>query len=1153
VTRKSVGILAGIVVVLLGALLAIPALIDWTHFKDDLAIRMEGVLGRKFSIDGKVSFSFLPSPTFLAETVHLAEQDGAAQGISIVLPRLEVRPRLLPLLAGRLEIASLVLISPEIHLTRLVTADTEGRWDTTGTQQSSIEPAPPAGSASAPQPSSIAPSFPNAQPSPITKSSPIDSVTLKNGTLVYEPAGRPTWRFDKVEASFAAQSGGGGRLVGAARFAGLNVSFEAVHGSAMPGQATPMNFSLSTTEGAGVLRLGGQVTGAGDDRRLKGKLSFKAGDLSRLLAALGDRAPPLALPLGNVGLEATVNGSKHEIDLDALTMTLGGVEGTGNASLTFGGTPQFDLKLGFGRLDLDSLLAGLRAVTPPGPSEPVSSAAYKDTGKDAGTSLTDAPVSNASVQSGGFSLPTGFSASVDLNAGLTVFHGGLLQGAHVNAVLANGEVTLNQASLSLPGNSEANLFGFLVAPQGVPSFEGSFEAASDDLRGLLDWLKVDTSSVPADRLHAARLAGNVKISSGVIDFSGTQIRLDGTKIDTAATLRLGERPALGASFAVDTLNADAYWPRPKDEIPTERPAPSANSPSANAPAANGPVAVGLSNPSPASPFFASWLSHLDANVKGRIGQLVARGLTAQEVTVDGSWLQGQLGLRDLSVGDLVGAQLHLDGGIDGLSEGPVGFRALHYLLRSKQPDRLIRQIGLTLPIDAEKLGAVSMSGTLDGGLDAVTIDSRTDIAGGVLALAGKLATPLASPHFEGTLDASHANFSQLLRIWAPDYRPASSLGAFAATAHVAGDASVLSLTDLKIKAGPVAATGDVRVLLVGKPRIDAALSTGELPIDSFLQVNRPSATNAVPPPTREEPRHGLPVTPPDRVLAAPRAAVMAGAIPEYWSREPLALSWLSRCDGALKLDAKAMSFGHSHIDGVSLGIDLVNGTASLQRLAALLYGGKLTGSGHFSADGNWGLQLGLAHAQMRNALPSAGDVDVADGAMDGDLTLATSGLSIAEWIGRLAGTGKFSVTDGVVSGFDLKAVDDRVQSLDSPTGLLSLFQAGLSGGKTHFSSLSGTLRVNNGLITTDDIHLIADGGGANVSAQINLPAYMMDGRAEFHLASAPAGPPLVMRLSGPLENPRRFVDINEIQQWLMQKGKVKPKDLLKGFLKELAR
>jgi hypothetical protein len=202
---------------------------------------------------------------------------------------------------------------------------------------------------------------------------------------------------------------------------------------------------------------------------------------------------------------------------------------------------------------------------------------------------------------------------------------------------------------------------------------------------------------------------------------------------------------------------------------------------------------------------------------------------------------------------------------------------------------------------------------------------------------------------------------------------------------VSGDPSALQLTDLHVKTGPATVTGEARLLLAGKPRIDVALSGGEILLDGFLSG---TSESRAPPhdgaPAVEEPRHGVPANATDRVSAAPRTAVLTGAIPDRWSHEPRDLSWLNRFDAALKLDAKALIFRRNRLDGVSLGLDLANGVLSLQRLAAQAYSGKLTGDGHLSANGGLALQLALAHAQMRDALLGTADIDVADGTLDAE-------------------------------------------------------------------------------------------------------------------------------------------------------------------------
>ena len=66
--------------------------------------------------------------------------------------------------------------------------------------------------------------------------------------------------------------------------------------------------------------------------------------------------------------------------------------------------------------------------------------------------------------------------------------------------------------------------------------------------------------------------------------------------------------------------------------------------------------------------------------------------------------------------------------------------------------------------------------------------------------------------------------------------------------------------------------------------------------------------------------------------------------------------------------------------------------------------------------------------------------------------------------------------------------------------------------------------------------LTAEGGTLDANAAVNLPAYAVDARAALHLADAPGAPPLVMRVAGPLDGPRRVLDINPLQTWLAQRG-----------------
>jgi uncharacterized protein involved in outer membrane biogenesis len=296
--------------------------------------------------------------------------------------------------------------------------------------------------------------------------------------------------------------------------------------------------------------------------------------------------------------------------------------------------------------------------------------------------------------------------------------------------------------------------------------------------------------------------------------------------------------------------------------------------------------------------------------------------------------------------------------------------------------------------------------------------------------------------------------------------------------------------------------------------------------------------------------------------------------------EPLDFGWLKGFDGHLAVDASGLTWGRTHYDHPNVSLSLADGTLQLDSLSAQLWGGRLTANGRLDAAGHVATQAALDSADAHEAMLGLADLDLAQGQLNGALRLSSSGRGSGEMLAHLAGNGSFAVKDGLLRGFDLKAVDQKLQAIDSPAGLLALMQAGINGGATHFSKLGGTFRIERGVVTTDDLTMTAEGGGATASGAANLPGNAIDARAQFHLDSASAAPPLVMRLTGPLDHPRRFIDINEIQTWLAQRGggdklkglqqllgkppqegaadgsvekpaKLKPKDLLKGLLQGL--
>jgi hypothetical protein len=139
-------------------------------------------------------------------------------------------------------------------------------------------------------------------------------------------------------------------------------------------------------------------------------------------------------------------------------------------------------------------------------------------------------------------------------------------------------------------------------------------------------------------------------------------------------------------------------------------------------------------------------------------------------------------------------------------------------------------------------------------------------------------------------------------------------------------------------------------------------------------------------------------------------------------------------------------------------------------------------------------------------------------------------------VNSLAGDIRIAAQQGIISGFDLAAVSERVKRLNKPTDVFELARAG-SGGRTAFSSLEGHFHVDRGIIRTEVARLLAPSGEARMTGSVNLPAWSLDLVNELRVNGAGDLPPLVMKLNGPIYAPRSVFDIERLQRELLRRGR----------------
>jgi len=113
--KLLIGVLV-LVVVVIAAAVIVPFFIPLDTIKEQITTRAEDATGRKLTIAGDFELSILPRIKIKASDVTFANAPGAKQANMLELAELEVGLSLFPLISGKVELTSFVLVDPVINL-----------------------------------------------------------------------------------------------------------------------------------------------------------------------------------------------------------------------------------------------------------------------------------------------------------------------------------------------------------------------------------------------------------------------------------------------------------------------------------------------------------------------------------------------------------------------------------------------------------------------------------------------------------------------------------------------------------------------------------------------------------------------------------------------------------------------------------------------------------------------------------------------------------------------------------------------------------------------------------------------------------------------------------------------------------------------------
>jgi uncharacterized protein involved in outer membrane biogenesis len=1100
--KALLGAAIALILVLVTALVG-PLFVDWGRYRQTFQHEIARLTGSDVRIRGPIDVRLLPVPMLSMGEAEIGAPGGPAQ---VRAKALRVELALGPLMHGEFEASDVALESPEISVAL--------------------------GSAARPEQAASALAF---DPGAVS----VARLTIENGRLVVTGGPNGPIALERLEFSGTARS-----LLGPAKGEGSAV---------VGGEVYPFAIDAGRASATGAVSVRLRVDAADHARRgdLDGAVSIDQG-VPRFAGSLR-----WSRTAGHSGqgfnepwrLSAKVRADWAAAALDDVDLQYGAedraVQFRGRGAITFRAQPEVDVTLAAGKVDLDRMLA-----LPANARRRPAAGVY---------AIADAL---------GEAAP-GVPVTIGLTANAVTLADATLERVSIRLSGKANAWDLDSLDVQAPGGATVQLRGHVDrTPKGTIAFEGEGRVETRDARPLATWL---ADGAGGDAFAAPfRAAARVRFSGDGVSFDRLNASLDRDTVEGAVAYDAagsGHGARMSATLRASAIDVDRAWgliQRMAGDAGAAWPREGSLSLNAGTASAGGVEVKG-------------------ADVSLRFTE---RALTVDRLSIDdvaGSRLAaaGSVDIRTLAPRGAITFDLDV-GAADAVAAAVEKFSApAAAALHSATMGRLLpASLHGVIGGDAQAARAAGIpdgaSFSVDGSAGPFWFDMKgamelppaagspsfARIAPSKIAVAGNVDVR------DGRTLLEAAGLDRLLSVndrtgrvdfWVSG-RPDGPMTTTAQVTAGGLDASLngtlqvgqgqISNADLGVSVAladvRVAQAGTLPARFAGRMSYAAGAALGLDQIAGTIAGIDIAGRVAI----------GLaPVVRLDgdiRLGAVDIAAITAAAVGApakragKWSAEPFAGGVLGQYRGRLALSSPQALLTPGLAAGNLRGVlNFGPSDIALDDIEADMAGGRVSGRIAFERDGgDVGVKsrLRLTKADISALAPGQWPLD--SGRLDLDSDLEGRGRSPAALIGSLRGKSAFHIENGRLAQLDPAAFDAVIRSVDQEglpieaARIRERAEAALARGALPVQA-DGAVTAADGKVRLAITRLQAEGADLTMSARYDLPADALD--AKLTLAgparAADTGrPEIAVSLQGPLDAPRRTLDVAALSGWLSMRA-----------------
>jgi len=1011
--KKKILIISGVLVLLFAILIVLPNLVDWNKFKPQFADGVKAATGQTITIDGDLKFKLLPSPALTASNVSLANIPGGISENFIELEGLDLRLKLWPLFSGDVQITSLVLDGGKIFLER--DASGQANWELLFVTE--------------------------ADPGDEARQVTLESFILRDTDISYNNAAADTREVleainaDLVVTTLAGPYRGEGDFI----YRRVPVEFEFAAGEFSEGATVPLDVTLIPNGDGPGLSFDGSYVEEGGIAALSGNLGLEgdsADNLVLLFARLGGKED---LPAGDwehsysgkTSVLALASDEKTEVNLEGLSLALGDSNLSGTIKVVQEEALAATAALEIDALDLDRWLAG--------------------------------------DEEAGLEFPEGVSADLDIKIGQASYRAGPLDDVTFLARLEDRKLKIEKLQAAIPGNTSLTLYGTLETRGGMPIFNGNVDLESRTFRSLLDWLEVDHSGFPRNRLSRFTFSGKVRMGDPVLEVEKADIGLDSTRFSGGLTLDLENLKHFAIVGSLNTLDLDSYFPTAAGEEQEQT------------------LAERVENLKEA----LADLSDYDGFISLNADTLRAIGANIRGVVFSGAVGGGTLSVQQLEADAFEGAAMSFKGTI-GAQQEEVSFD-ITLTVSSANLSPIMRWAALDSPFEERVIPSGNLNARMRGTLGKAAAGLTGEFSGINFEAGGQVNDLAGEPSFEIDISLKHGNTVEFVRKFSPAYFPArTDLGPFSLAANLKGKAADYTLSGLSLQLGPAAIQGDIRIRdRAGRPFYSGNLASRNVVLDDFMAP----------------------------VDAGLKEVIEKGG--ERWSSDQWDVAFLRENDFDFTLAADSLNFRTYRFLNPKARLASEGGILRVENLAAGFFGGTIAAAITLDAreTPKLDIKLEMKGVSTEQALKSSANITRLTGTTSLSGAFSGRGFSQHEIISTLSGSASVTTTKGVIRGINMPRLSERMKTLDTLKAFMSVLGTALEGGQTSYQLISIAPKIKNGVIAFDRIDGDIEATELGGRGRIDLPGWVMDISGAIRLKEHPDVPAIGYSLKGQVDEP----------------------------------